>query len=108
MIYCGIDWAEKTLDVALVNDSGKLRAKRHITDDAAGYKLLLDLLAQYGDTEENPIPVAIKTSRGLLVAVLRHKPGCSAACCPGPRLGGAGRPGRRPLLTMGRPLPASA
>ncbi|MGW6404147.1 IS110 family transposase [Streptomyces sp. NPDC055134] len=72
MIYCGIDWAEKTHDVALVDDSGELRAKRHITDDASGYKLLLDLLAEYGDTEENPIPVAIETSRGLLVAVLRQ------------------------------------
>ncbi|MET7439356.1 IS110 family transposase [Streptomyces sp. NPDC005496] len=71
LIYCGIDWAEKTHDVALVDDSGQLVAKRHITDDAAGYKLLLDLLAEYGDTEEFPIPVAIETSRGLLVSVLR-------------------------------------
>ncbi|MFD5061888.1 MULTISPECIES: IS110 family transposase [unclassified Streptomyces] len=71
MIYCGIDWAERTHDVALVDDTGRLLAKRHITDDAAGYKLLLDLLAEYGDSEENPIPVAIETSRGLLVAVLR-------------------------------------
>ncbi|MDR6981342.1 transposase [Streptomyces sp. 3330] len=71
MIYCGIDWAERTHDVALVNDTGTLVAKRHITDDAAGYKLLLELLAEHGDTEENPIPVAIETSRGLLVAVLR-------------------------------------
>ncbi|MFG2593486.1 IS110 family transposase [Streptomyces sp. NPDC048438] len=71
LFYCGIDWAEKTHDVALVNDSGQLVAKRHITDDAAGYKILLDLLAEYGDTEEAPIPVAIETSRGLLVAVLR-------------------------------------
>lgn len=71
MIYCGIDWAERTHDVALVDDTGQLLAKRHITDDAAGYKILLDLLAEYGDTEEDPIPVAIETSRGLLVAVLR-------------------------------------
>ncbi|MFG2526314.1 IS110 family transposase [Streptomyces sp. NPDC048527] len=71
MIYCGIDWAERTHDVALVDDSGQLLAKRHITDDAAGYKILLDLLAEYGDTEEDPIPVAVETSRGLLVAVLR-------------------------------------
>ncbi|MEU6971216.1 IS110 family transposase [Kitasatospora aureofaciens] len=71
MIYCGIDWAERTHDVALVDDSGQLLAKRHITDDAAGYKLLLDLLSEYGDTEDNPIPVAIETSRGLLVTVLR-------------------------------------
>ncbi|WP_327350391.1 IS110 family transposase [Streptomyces sp. NBC_01304] len=72
MIYCGIDWAERTHDVALVNDTGELLAKRHITDDAAGYKILVDLLAEYGDTEEEPIPVAIETSRGLLVAVLRQ------------------------------------
>ncbi|MDG5807609.1 IS110 family transposase [Streptomyces ossamyceticus] len=72
MIYCGIDWAERTHDVALVDESGQLLAKRHITDDAAGYKILLDLLAEYGDTEEHPIPVAIETSRGLLVAVLRQ------------------------------------
>jgi transposase len=71
LIYCGIDWAEKTHDVALVDDTGQLLAKRHITDDAVGYRILLDLLAEYGDTEENPIPVAIETSRGLLVTVLR-------------------------------------
>ncbi|MEU5539115.1 IS110 family transposase, partial [Streptomyces sp. NPDC020362] len=71
MIYCGIDWAEKTHDVALVDDSGQLVAKRHITDDADGYRILLELLTEYGDTEETPIPVAIETSRGLLVAVLR-------------------------------------
>jgi transposase len=71
LIYCGIDWAERSHDVALVDDSGQLLAKRHITDDTAGYRILLDLLAEYGDTEDNPIPVAIETSRGLLVAVLR-------------------------------------
>lgn len=71
MIYCGIDWAERTHDIALVDDTGALVAKRHITDDAAGYRLLLELLTEYGDTEENPMPVAIETSRGLLVAVLR-------------------------------------
>ncbi|WP_327299075.1 IS110 family transposase [Streptomyces sp. NBC_01197] len=72
MIYCGIDWAERTHDVALVDDSGQLLAKRHITNNAVGYKVLLDLLAEYGDTQEHPIPVAIETSRGLLVAVLRQ------------------------------------
>ncbi|WEB40584.1 IS110 family transposase [Streptomyces yunnanensis] len=72
LIYCGIDWAEKTHDVALVDDTGQLLAKRHITDDAVGYRILLDLLAEYGDTEDDPIPVAIETSRGLLVTVLRQ------------------------------------
>jgi transposase len=71
LIYCGIDWAERHHDVALVDDTGELLAKRRITDDAAGYRILLDLLADYGDTDDAPIPVAIETSRGLLVAVLR-------------------------------------
>ncbi|MFD7264062.1 IS110 family transposase [Streptomyces sp. NPDC059874] len=72
MIYCGIDWAERHHDVALVDDTGQLLAKRRIADDVSGYRLLLDLLAEYGDTEDEPIPVAIETSRGLLVASLRQ------------------------------------
>ncbi|MFJ6216044.1 IS110 family transposase [Streptomyces sp. NPDC092296] len=70
-VFCGIDWAEKHHDVALVDEAGKLLAKARISDDAAGYRKLLDMLAGHGDTEAEPIPVAIETSRGLLVAVLR-------------------------------------
>jgi transposase len=70
-VYCGIDWAESHHDVALVNQDGQLLAKRRISDDLAGYRLLLDLLAEHGDSPETPIPVAIETAGGLLVAVLR-------------------------------------
>jgi hypothetical protein len=52
----------------LVYDEGRLVAKRRIGEDAAGWQLLLDLLAEHGDSLEAPIPVAIETSRGLLVA----------------------------------------
>ncbi|MFC9053542.1 hypothetical protein ACFTWJ_23925 [Streptomyces anthocyanicus] len=38
----------------MVDDNGQLLAKRHITDDAAGYKIFLGLLVEYGDSEENP------------------------------------------------------
>ncbi|WP_331735989.1 IS110 family transposase (plasmid) [Streptomyces anulatus] len=71
MIYCGIDWAENHHDVVLIDDSGQLLVKRRITDDTAGYQVLLGLLAEHEDTQDNPIPVAIETNRGLLVAVLR-------------------------------------
>lgn len=71
-VFCGIDWAEGHHDVAVVDDSGQLLSKRRITDDAAGYRLLLDLLAEHGDTAEEPIPVAIETGRGLLVAAVRN------------------------------------
>ncbi|MFE1230414.1 transposase [Streptomyces sp. NPDC058745] len=73
-VFCGIDWAEGHHDVALVDDTGKLLAKCRINDDLDGYRLLLDLLAEDGDTAETPIPVAIETSRGLLVATLRQGP----------------------------------
>ncbi len=72
MIYCGIDWAERHHDIALIDETGQLLAKRRIMDDVAGYQLLLDLLAEYGDSQDDPIPVAIETSRGLLVAALRQ------------------------------------
>jgi len=35
------------------------------------FALLLQLLTEAGDSAEDPIPVAIETSRGLLVACLR-------------------------------------
>ncbi|MEU8393163.1 IS110 family transposase, partial [Micromonospora sp. NPDC048843] len=70
-VYCGIDWAEEHHDVAIVDDSAGLVARLRIGDDAAGYRQLIDLLADAGDNPQQPIPVAIETSRGLLVACLR-------------------------------------
>jgi transposase len=67
-VFCGIDWAEDHHDVALIDADGKQLAKRRIGDDAAG---LLELLAEAGDDTEDPVPVAIETNRGLLVACLR-------------------------------------
>lgn len=73
-VFCGIDWAEGHHDVALVDGTGELLAKCRINDDLDGYRLLLDLLAEHRDTAETSIPVAIETSRGLLVATLRQGP----------------------------------
>ena len=50
---------------------GQLLARRRISDDAAGLAQLLALLAEHGDSPGDPIPVAIETPRGLLVACLR-------------------------------------
>ncbi|MFD7045473.1 transposase [Rhodococcus jostii] len=40
-------------------------------DSVVGFGELLELLSAAGDTSDDPIPVAIETSRGLLVAALR-------------------------------------
>ncbi len=70
-VYCGIDWAEDHHDIALVNRDGQLLARRRINDSAAGLAQLLALLAEHGDGPDDPVPVAIETPRGLLVACLR-------------------------------------
>lgn len=70
-ITCGIDWAENHHDVALVDETGQLVAKRHINNDAEGYRQLLSLLTEAGDDPQDPIPVAVETARGLLFACLR-------------------------------------
>jgi transposase len=70
-VFCGIDWAEDHHDIALVNRDGQLLARRRISDDAAGLTVLLSLLAEQGDSAEDPVCVAIETPRGLLTACLR-------------------------------------
>jgi transposase len=70
-VFCGIDWAEDHHDIALVDRDGGLLARLRITDDAVGLARLLELLAGHGDSSEDPVPVAIETPRGLLVACLR-------------------------------------
>lgn len=70
-VFCGVDWAEDHHDVALVDAGGTRLAKLRISDDAAGFTQLTALLSEYGDSKDHPIPVAIETSRGLLVACLR-------------------------------------
>ena len=70
-VFCGIDWAEDHHDIALTDRDGNLLARRRISDDAAGLTALLDLLSEHGDTPEDPVPVAIETPRGLLIACLR-------------------------------------
>ena len=70
-VFCGVDWAEDHHDIALVDRDGTLLARRRISDDAAGLAQLLGLLAEHGDSAEDPVPVAIETPRGLLTACLR-------------------------------------
>jgi transposase len=70
-MWCGIDWAERHHDVAIIDDTGRLVAKLRISDDAVGFRQLLDLLAEHRTSCADPIPVAIETAKGLLPAALR-------------------------------------
>jgi hypothetical protein len=48
-VFCGIDWAEDHYDVAIVDDTGAVLLRRRIVDDALGYQLLVEVLAEHGD-----------------------------------------------------------
>ena len=69
--FCGVDWAEGHHDIAIVDSDGTLVAKKRIADNPTGFAELTQLLADAGDNAEDPIPVAIETPRGLMVAALR-------------------------------------
>ncbi len=70
-MYCGIDWSERHHDIAVVDEHGRLVAKGRIGDDMDGFTTLVEMLAAAGDSAAEPVPVAIETPRGLLVAALR-------------------------------------
>jgi transposase len=75
-IYCGVDWAEKHHDIAIIDEAGVLLVKRRITDDLTGFTELSELLAEHavsqsGASEFAPVDIGIETRDGLLVAALR-------------------------------------
>jgi len=70
-IFCGIDWAERHHDVALVDSTGRLLGRRRIGDDLAGFSDLTSLLVEHAGSDAGAVPVAMETDRGLLVAALR-------------------------------------
>ena len=75
MIFCGIDWAERHHDVAVVGERGEALATRRIGDDAAGLTEVLGLLAELTGAGQDQaefvsVDVALETDRGLLVVGL--------------------------------------
>jgi transposase len=67
---CGIDWAERHHDVALMDPAGVVVARRRISDDLEGLRQLQELLGAH-TVNPTAVRVAIETDRGLLVAALR-------------------------------------
>ena len=69
MIFVGIDWAEAHHDVCLVDEAGRVLAKRRIADRLEGVSKLHALIAEHAE-EMSSVVVGIETDRGLLVGSL--------------------------------------
>ncbi|TLP74198.1 IS110 family transposase [Nesterenkonia sphaerica] len=69
-IYCGVDWAEAHHDVTVIDQTGRVLAHRRISADAAGLRVLLELLAEQAGQVQS-VPVAIETEKNLIVVGLQ-------------------------------------
>ncbi|MEV4502606.1 IS110 family transposase [Streptomyces klenkii] len=72
--FCGIDWSEGLNDVAVVDRAGEVVAAARIEESPEGVKELLQLLRGLSRSHRHSrkqVPIAIETSRGLLVGALR-------------------------------------
>lgn len=69
-ITCGVDWAERHHDVALVDSDGTTVAKKRIDTGFSGFSELLALIAEHAE-EPASVAVAIETDKNLLVAALQ-------------------------------------
>lgn len=66
MVFVGIDWAEAHHDVCLVDDAGKVLAKRRVAEGLEGVGKLQALIAEHAEGPASVV-VGIETDRGLLV-----------------------------------------
>jgi transposase len=69
-ITCGIDWAEAHHDVALVDSSGTVVAKKRIDTGIGGLGELMALIAEHCEAPES-VAVAIETDKNLIVVALQ-------------------------------------
>lgn len=67
---CGIDWSERHHDVAIIDEQARVVGRARVSDDAAGFTQLLELLAEHGEGEACSIEIAIESDKGLFVAAL--------------------------------------
>ena len=69
-ITCGIDWAERHHDIAVVDGDGTTLAKKRISTGVAGFTDLLAIIAEHGEDPAD-VPVAIETDKNLIVVALQ-------------------------------------
>jgi transposase len=69
-ITCGIDWAESHHDVAVLDETGQVLARRRIDTGVSGFSQLIDLLSEHAE-DPTEVPVGIETDKNLIVVALQ-------------------------------------
>jgi transposase len=72
MLFIGDDWSEAHHDAELVDDSGRMLARRRLPEGVAGLSGLHELIAEHlgDDDEPGSVVVGIETDRGPWVTAL--------------------------------------
>ncbi len=69
LLFVGLDWAEAHHDVCLMNEDGKVLARKRVEDTLEGAGQLHTLLAEYS-TEPSQVIIGVETDQGLLIRSL--------------------------------------
>ena len=95
MLFIGDDWSEAHHDIEVVDDSGRVLARRRLPEGLAGITTLHELAAEHLDPTAEPdqVQLGIETERGPWVQALLAAgyepdpdPSCAAGRHPGPGL----------------------
>ncbi len=70
MVLVGIDWSEKWHDVCLMDESGRVLARRRIDDSPAGLTQLQAMIAEHAE-DPAEVMIGIETPHGLMVRALQ-------------------------------------
>lgn len=72
MLFVGDDWAEDHHDVVVIDETGRLRARRRVCEGVAGIEKFHELVAEHLDEDAEPqdVLVGIETDRGPWVQAL--------------------------------------
>ena len=72
MLFVGDDWAEAHHDVELVDETGRVLAKRRLPEGVGGLSVLHSLIGDHLGEDEEPdsVIIGIETDRGPWVAAL--------------------------------------
>lgn len=69
MVFLGVDWAEESHDVCLMDEGGRVLGRAKVANSLVGVSRIHELVDEHS-SEAGEVVVGIETDRGLLVKVL--------------------------------------